>query len=105
MSLLRTLEDSLRARPEPDPRDRAAAALAKLYARSIDANPDDPLVLARLGPKLFAILAALGLTLEARGTKTPPEAPDAQQQPAAAAERDPIDELERRRAERRGAAG
>lgn len=57
--------------------DRATAQLALTYARMIDANPDDPNVLERHGPKLLSALIELGVTRRsaavlARDSKTPP---------------------------------
>lgn len=59
--------------------DRAAAQLALTYARMIDANPDDPNVLERHGPKLLSALIELGVTRRSaaalsRDSKTPPQA-------------------------------
>lgn len=48
------------------PQDRAAAVLALEYARTIDNDPD---ALDALGPKLLAVLTALGMTPSGRGVK------------------------------------
>lgn len=75
--------------------DRAAAELARTYARAIDSGDD----LARLGPALLATLTALGMTPAARAALSkggpagePPASPldqlrarrDARKNPAAA---------------------
>jgi len=50
------------------PRDAAAVRLAKRYAEELDTFADAE-VLADLGPKLLAILSALGMTPAGRGVK------------------------------------
>lgn len=50
-------------------RDMGAVALAVRYAVLLDQSADDPKVLADLGPKLLAVLTALGLTPAGRGVK------------------------------------
>lgn len=50
-------------------RDLGAVALAGRYAVLLDQSADDPKVLAELGPKLLAVLTALGLTPAGRGVK------------------------------------
>jgi hypothetical protein len=48
------------------PQDSAAAALALAYAEAIDADPE---AVSDVGPKLLAVLTALGMTPAGRGAK------------------------------------
>lgn len=87
MSLHDSVTASLEAL-ELDPRDGAARDLAALYAREIDGDPDQ---LDALGPKLLAVLESLGMTPRARTAAT-------KGAPGVAV--NPLDQLQRRRAER-----
>jgi hypothetical protein len=79
------------------PADAAAVALARLYARTIDADPDQ---LAKLGPQLLAVLVQLGMTPKAH-----PATPAGQPAPAPAGAKSVLDELRARRATRMTRAG
>lgn len=59
--LTQVIEDALAA-GQLEPRDAAAAELAREYARAIDQGAD----LSKVGPALLAALDALGLTPRAR---------------------------------------
>lgn len=73
------------------PQDRAAVDLALRYATVIDGDPE---ALETVGPKLLAVLVALGMTPSGRGAKgAKTDAPPAV---------NPLDELAKRRAERTG---
>lgn len=72
------------------PADRAARALAESYAQSIDLGGD----LSKLGPAFLACLTALGMTPAARAALT-------KGAPVEPARTSPLDELRRRRDERR----
>jgi hypothetical protein len=87
MSLRESVTNSLDAL-EVDDRDGAARDLAVLYATEIDGAPE---LLEQLGPKLLATLEALGMTPRARSAAT-------KGAPGAAV--NPLDQLQRRRAER-----
>lgn len=93
--LTRALERALRTAPTLD-RDAAAVALAKKYAGHLDHDDATPDLLAELGPKLLAVLTALGMTPAGRGVKGGPvNAGNGGEQP------DELDEFRRRAAERR----
>ncbi len=86
------MEQSVRASLEalePDTRDQAARDLAVMYAGELDVNPE---AIGELGPKLLAVLEALGMTPRARAaaTKVPP----------GGVVRNPLDEMKARRAAR-----
>ena len=84
-SIVRALAASLRASP-PAAGDQAIAALAKRYAQTIeDAYGEDGEldVLTDLGPKLLAVLDALGLTPKARAVKRAPGEGGGDDRPAA----------------------
>lgn len=66
--IARALADAVKVGPVT-PADRAAVELARRYALAIDADPN-PELLAELGPKLLAVLSALGLTAAGRGAKS-----------------------------------
>lgn len=74
MSLLADVEAALAA-AEIDPRDVAAARLAREYAAAIDALDDEsrPKLIGTIGPSLLKCLEALGLTPASR--KDAPAAP------------------------------
>lgn len=76
------------------PRDAAGKALARRYAALIDAAPEDPDVVGDVGPKLLAVLSALGMTPAGRGVK----GGAAGGQPVASK----LDELRARRQQRAG---
>lgn len=84
--MLTQVEDALAAHPV-EPRDAAAAELARTYARDIDGGGD----LTKLGPALLTALEALGLSPRARKAVKSDG-----QQPAA----NPLDQLAARRAGR-----
>lgn len=73
----------------PDPRDRAAAALALTYVSEIEMGGD----LTKLGPSLLAALEALQLTPRARAIAEKGKRNDASTGP-----RSRLDELRERRA-------
>ena len=102
MSLADAVRAGLRELGELDPRDRACADLALLYAKRIDDTADgsfeewgdkqrDPL--AELGPKLLACLQQLGMTPAARKSVVSRETETVKP-------RSPLDELRAKRAER-----
>lgn len=57
--------EAIASLPE-EPRDAAAARLACAYAEAVDNASDPEKALADLGPKLLAVLDALGLTPRGR---------------------------------------
>jgi len=73
------------------PQDDAAAQLALRYAGAIDADPES---LDTLGPKLLAVLVALGMAPSGRGAK----AVKSDDKPVV----NPLDELRARREKRAG---
>mgnify|MGYP000921120774 CR=1 FL=1 len=84
-SIVHALTRSLRAAP-PGPGDAATVALARRYAQTIeDAYGEDGEldVLTDLGPKLLAVLDALGLTPKARAVKRAPGEGGGDDRPAA----------------------
>lgn len=92
-----TLHESVKAALEvepADPRDRAAADLALVYAAEIDAGGD----LAKLGPALLATLEALQMSPRARALARTRGAR------GGATGKSQLDELRRRRDRKSGAA-
>ncbi|WP_410669141.1 hypothetical protein [Amycolatopsis sp. cmx-4-68] len=92
MSMMDSVATALAQLPA-EQRDSAARELAELYALQIDCDPD---ALETYGPKLLAVLDALGLTPKARAVATKGGGAD---EPAAG-KRNPADELRARRAAR-----
>src|SRR6266545_371031 len=62
LSAVRQSLPSVRTRPE----DKAAERLAERYAAALDSAEDPEAALEKLGPKLLACLAELGMTPKAR---------------------------------------
>lgn len=69
------LSETIRNLPTK-PEDAAAIKLAETYARSIDGASDEPDVLRDLGPKLLAVLEALGASPRARAALAAKETGD-----------------------------
>jgi hypothetical protein len=86
----RTVRSAARAR-KVQPADRAALELAVTYAKALDDGTAD---LDVIGPKLLAVLDALGLTSRSRALMTK-GASDGSTGP------DPLDEIRQRRAARK----
>lgn len=63
----RAVSEALKCAPTA-PQDGGATALALRYARALDADPYGD-ALGDVGPKLLAVLSALGMTPAGRGVK------------------------------------
>jgi hypothetical protein len=97
MSLSDALNGAL-IETEQEPRDAAVVALARFYAATIDSVGDAVMVetLRDLGPKLLAALEALNMSPRARAA--------VKGAVTGGAVANPLDELQRRRADRAGSA-